>query len=63
MKRDICYLYSDDVLDAVYKKDKKGLYINKIKNFILKAFPFLLGIKPNAYAVLTAKTDREISIF
>ena len=63
VKRDICYLYSDDVLDSVYKNNKKGLYINRFKNFILKAFPYLLGIKPNAYAVLTAKTDREISIF
>ena len=62
-RNDICYLYSDDVLRSVYKNDRMGFYINKVKNFVLKCFPYLLGIKPNAYAVLTAKTDREISIF
>ncbi|WP_221391342.1 class I SAM-dependent methyltransferase [Dyadobacter sp. NIV53] len=63
IKNDICYLYPDEVLNPTFKNNRKGFYITKIKHFILKMFPYLLGIKPNSYAVLTSKNSNEISIF
>ena len=63
VQNDICYLYPDDVLNPTFKNNRKGFYITKFKHFILKMFPYLLGIKPNSYAVLTAKNSKEISIF
>jgi ubiquinone/menaquinone biosynthesis C-methylase UbiE len=63
VKKDICYLYPDEVLIPTFKNNRKGFYITKIKQYILRMFPYLLGIKPNAYTVLTAKTSKEISIF
>jgi len=63
VKNDICYLYPDEVLNATYKHSKMNFYIVKAKFFIMKMFPYLLGVKPSSYAVLTAKTGKEISIF
>ena len=63
VKRDICFLYPDDALLPTFKNNKKGFYLTKIKQFILRMFPYLLGIKPNSYAVLTTKNSQEISIF
>jgi ubiquinone/menaquinone biosynthesis C-methylase UbiE len=60
---DICHLYNDEVLLPTFKGNKVGFYISKAKHFILKMFPYLLGIKPNAYAVLTAKSDNKLAIF
>jgi hypothetical protein len=40
-----------------------GFYLVKVKMFFLKMFPYLLGIKPNAYVVLTSKTEKDLSIF
>jgi hypothetical protein len=51
------------VLLPTFKGNKAGFYISKAKHFILKMFPYLLGIKPNAYAVLTAKSDNKLAIF
>ena len=63
VKNDICFLYPDEVLNATYKNNKTSFYIVKFKHFFLKMFPYLLGIKPSSYAVLTAKTGKEITIF
>ncbi len=61
--KDKCYLFQDDVLKPLYENNKVGFYIIKLKMFFLKMFPYLLGIKPNAYVVLTSKTDKDLSIF
>jgi len=63
VKRDLCFLYPDDALLPTFKNNKTGFYLTKIKQFILRMFPYLLGIKPNSYAVLTTKNSQEISIF
>lgn len=61
--KDICYLYEDEMLKPLFETNKKGFYLTKLKMSILRLFPYLLGIKPNAYAVLTTKTDKDLSIF
>ncbi len=61
--KDKCSLFADEVLTPIYKNNKKGFYLTKIKHFILKNVPYLLGIKPNAYTVLTRKSDQELTIF
>ena len=63
VKNDICYLYPDEVLNPTFKSNRNGFYITKVKHFVLKMLPYLLGVKPNAYTVLTSKTDKQISIF
>ncbi len=60
---DKCYLYPDDVLQMTYKNNRSGYYVAKIKHAILRLFPYLLGIKPSAYAVLTSKESGRVDIF
>ncbi|SEI37152.1 Methyltransferase domain-containing protein [Dyadobacter koreensis] len=61
--KDKCYLFSNDVLKPLYEHNKTGFYLMKLKMFFLRMSPFLLGIKPSAYVVLTSKTDKDLSIF
>jgi ubiquinone/menaquinone biosynthesis C-methylase UbiE len=61
--KDKCYIYDDEVLRHIYKENKYGFFKQKIKNNILKLFPYLVGIKPNSYAVLTTASEQPISIF
>ena len=63
IKKDIWHLYHDDVIKPLFKNNPTGLYLTKIKHTILRLFPYLLGIKPNAYTVLTEKTEKDLSIF
>ncbi|WP_026632264.1 class I SAM-dependent methyltransferase [Dyadobacter alkalitolerans] len=63
IKKDICHLYDDEVIKPLYKNNPSGFYLTKIKHFVLRLFPYLMGIKPNAYAVLTEKTEKDLSIF
>jgi ubiquinone/menaquinone biosynthesis C-methylase UbiE len=60
---DICFLYPDDVLKATYKNNKRAYYLTRMKHSVLRMFPFLLGIKPSSYAVLSRREVKEISIF
>lgn len=60
--KDICYLYDDEVLRHDYGKNKLKYYIVKLKHGILKTFPYLLGIKPSSYAILTEKSTENLSI-
>lgn len=59
---DKSYLYDTEILKHLYANNSVGYYKQKTKNLVLKMFPYLLGIKPNSYAVLTRKTDKGISI-
>jgi len=63
IKNDKCYLYENEVLRHLFKNNRAGFYIIKFKHFILKMFPFLLGIKPSSYVIITEKIDDELSIF
>lgn len=59
---EIFYLYPNSILKDVYKGNKGYLKVI-VKNLIFKAIPVLKKIKPQAYTILTSKTDKEIDIF
>jgi hypothetical protein len=63
IKADKCYLYENEVLKRHFSSNRTGFYITEIKRFMLKLFPYLRGIKPNSYAVLTEKNEDQLSIF
>lgn len=63
IKKDICCLSSNESLKIMYKDNKSGLYKMKLRHLLLRMFPYLRGIKPNAYAVLTTKKNEDLSIF
>lgn len=61
---DKCYLYGSEILEHLYAQNKMKLYITRAKHLLLQMIPFLKGIKPNSYAVLTEKrAEEELSIF
>jgi ubiquinone/menaquinone biosynthesis C-methylase UbiE len=61
--KDICHLYHDEVIKPLFKNNQKGYLLTKLKFAILRLSPFLLGIKPSSYAVLTSKNEKDLSIF
>jgi len=63
IKSDKCYLYENEVLKHLYANNTFEFYKLKAKFLILKTFPFLRGIKPSSYVVLTEKVDGELSIY
>ncbi len=60
---DACHLYSNAVLKTVHKGNFAGFVKVWAKNIILRAIPYLKGIKPHAYTVLTESKDRSLQIF
>ncbi|CAG5071987.1 hypothetical protein DYBT9623_03928 [Dyadobacter sp. CECT 9623] len=63
VKQDICHLYHEDVIRPLFKNNPTGLLVTRIKYGLLKMFPYLRGIKPSSYAVLTEKSEKQLSIF
>ncbi|HEY4290002.1 MAG TPA: class I SAM-dependent methyltransferase [Puia sp.] len=63
VKKDICKLFSKESLKIMYKDNKAGLYKMKLRHMLLKLFPWFRGLKPNSYAILTAKKTGDLSIF
>jgi hypothetical protein len=63
IKKDICGLFSKESLQIMFRDNKSGLYKMKLRHLLLRMFPYLKGIKPNAYAVLTTKKNEDLSIF
>lgn len=63
IRQDLCHLYADEVLEEIYRNDPSGYYTIKAKHFLLKMIPYLRGVKPNAYVVLTEKSGDGLSIF
>lgn len=61
--KDKCYLFDDEILRHDYQNNKLGYFVLKIKHAILSVFPYLSGIKPSSYAVLTQKSSQEQHIF
>lgn len=55
-------LFNDEILDHLYRNNKMERLKYKIKCFFLKMFPYLLGIKPSHYAILTKKAEK-IEVF
>lgn len=60
--KDKCCLYDDSLLQR-NKQSGIALMKSKLKNWLLKSSPFLLGIKPSTYAVLTQKQEKDLAIF
>ncbi|HRG52750.1 MAG TPA: class I SAM-dependent methyltransferase [Bacteroidia bacterium] len=60
LKKDILVIYPDEVLNRSLKG--MALYKARFKNRILKLFPYFLGVKPNAYTVLTEKQEKDLAI-
>lgn len=60
---DLPYTLNNEILSFIYKNNKTGFYKQKLKDFILNRFPYLKGIKPSAYAVLTSKEEKPLTIF
>jgi ubiquinone/menaquinone biosynthesis C-methylase UbiE len=60
---DECYMYNNEVLNYTYPNNKGALLKAKAKNMLLNMIPYLKGIKPNSYAVLTQKAAAENNIF
>jgi ubiquinone/menaquinone biosynthesis C-methylase UbiE len=56
------YFYPDEILKHVYKNKRSKFYIQKFKQFILKSFKYIRGIKPSSYAVLTEQNDKPIQL-
>ncbi len=63
VKKDINHLYHDEVLKLSFSNRLAPYYITKIKHAILGMVPYLRGIKPSSYAVLTQKNEKQLSIF
>ena len=61
--KDKCHLYNDEVLHLIFANNRLGYYKLKVRHLILRLFPYLLGIKPSSYVILTEKKDEELSIF
>lgn len=61
--KDKCYLYDTEILHFLFKGKKLAYFILKCKFMIMKLFPYLLGIKPSSYVVLTQKSEKKASIF
>ena len=59
---DKCYLYENGILKHLFSSNKIGFYLIKAKHLILKIFPYLKGIKPSSYVVLTEKNKEQLSI-
>jgi ubiquinone/menaquinone biosynthesis C-methylase UbiE len=55
--KDKCFLYPHKILKHLYQKKTFKLYMVKAKNFIIQTLPYLRGIKPNSYAILTTKNQ------
>ena len=63
VKKDICHLYHEDVIKPLFKNNPTGLLMTRFKYGLLRLFPYLRGIKPSSYAVLTEKSEKQLSIF
>jgi ubiquinone/menaquinone biosynthesis C-methylase UbiE len=63
VKNDINYLFESEFMQLLFKNDKMGMLKMRLKQSVLRLFPYLLKIKPNFYTVLSSKSDKDISIF
>ena len=61
---DKCCLYNNELFRYMYKGNKWNYIKIILKKMVLSLFPYLMGIKPNSYIILTSKGgDKELSIF
>ena len=61
--RDECNVHEAEALHYQYKNKPLKLLKFRLRHFVLKLFPYLRGIKPGSYTILTTKEQKEISIF
>jgi len=62
MLKEIYYFYPDEILNHLFKNNRYKLYMQKLKQFILRRVPYLRGVKPSSYAVLTEQSKNPIEI-
>jgi hypothetical protein len=60
---DQCSFYKNEVLKYIYRDNQIKYVIAKSKQWILQLVPYLMGIKPNAYTVLTSATANSLDVF
>ncbi|SEM20456.1 Ubiquinone/menaquinone biosynthesis C-methylase UbiE [bacterium A37T11] len=63
IEKDCCYHYENAMLEQIFKGNRKALLMAKLKRFVLKKIPYLGGIKPNSYVVLTSADEGSLHIF
>jgi hypothetical protein len=63
MKKDKHYKFSNEFLKYMFRNNAKGMLKMKLRRFLWNIFPFMKGIKPSSYAVLTSKNQEALSIF
>lgn len=63
VKKDKKYLFSNEFLKYIYRNNKMGLLKMRLRQLLLNISPYLRGIKPSSYAVLTSKNEEGLSIF
>jgi ubiquinone/menaquinone biosynthesis C-methylase UbiE len=61
IKSDKYCLFEDDILKHTFASNKIKFYAAKTKRFLIKICPYLPGIKPNSYAVLTEHKKNQLS--
>ena len=60
---DQCSFYKNEVLKHIYRDNQVKYVIAKIKKSIIQLIPYLFGIKPNAYTILTSATANSLDVF
>jgi ubiquinone/menaquinone biosynthesis C-methylase UbiE len=60
--KDVNYFYPADIARFMDKKKPLKRITQSFKQFILKSIPYLRGIKPSSYAVLTEKSAAPVRI-
>jgi ubiquinone/menaquinone biosynthesis C-methylase UbiE len=63
VKHDVCFLYPSDLLRHLYRHSSLGFWLQRAKQAVIGAIPYLRGIKPQSYAVLTESTGGDLRVF
>ena len=56
------YFYPSEIAKFMHKKKPLKRFTQSLKQFILKTIPYLQGIKPSSYAVLTEQNTTRVQI-
>lgn len=56
--KEICGLHDKGIVRHLYRAKPKKLAVSRVKALFLRSIPWLRGIKPDFYAVLTDKTGK-----
>jgi ubiquinone/menaquinone biosynthesis C-methylase UbiE len=62
VKKDLHYIYHDDILKKLHERNTLGYVRSKVKNLLVQLIPGLKKIKPSSYAVLTESGEAGIRV-